>query len=158
MLFYRNFILDCRISGPIKYSWISCDNQLLHLDIVGMSVFKTNSQKFCMSFTKNEVPLFREIEEQLMKETGKNRGGIYKEGLKHYYNSRQQAKLQMVWEEIMASEQMSQDVYNKLRDIARVSHMQPRKMLEQIVLGTYQEFVDAKKLKEKWWQVTFISS
>ena len=49
----------------------------------------------------------------------------------------------------MASEQMSQDVYNKLRDIARVSHMQPRKMLEEIVLGTYEKYVDAKKLKGK---------
>ncbi len=61
-----------------------------------MAIFKTKSQKFCMSFTKDELPVYAPIEEQLVKETGRSRSGVYKDALKFYANHRQISKLQLV--------------------------------------------------------------
>ena len=61
-----------------------------------MAIFKTKSQKFCMSFTKDELPVYGPIEEQLVKETGRSRCGVYKDALKFYANHRQISKLQLV--------------------------------------------------------------
>ena len=61
-----------------------------------MSQFRQQKQTFCMHYRKGEVSKIIPIEHQLMDETGFSRAQIHKEAIKHYWNSRQQSKLQMV--------------------------------------------------------------
>ena len=49
-----------------------------------------------MSFKKRELKYFLEMENKIMDETGKSRADVYKDALKHYWNTRQQQKLILV--------------------------------------------------------------
>ena len=61
-----------------------------------MANFRPSKQTFCCHYRRKEVGLLLPIEHQLMDETGKSRSEIHKEAIKHWYNSRQQQKLQLV--------------------------------------------------------------
>ena len=50
-----------------------------------------------MHYRKGEVDKLIPLEYQLMEATGRSRSEIHKEAIKHYWNSRQQQKLQLVW-------------------------------------------------------------
>ena len=61
-----------------------------------MAKFRQGKQTFCCHYRRGEVSKLLPIEHQLMDETGKSRSEIHKEAIKHWYNSRQQQKLQLV--------------------------------------------------------------
>ena len=61
-----------------------------------MTDFRPRKQQFCMHYRKKEVGVIIPLEYQLMEQTGKSRSDIHKEAIKHYWNSRQQQKLQLV--------------------------------------------------------------
>tara|TARA_Y100001938_G_scaffold22559_1_gene29119 strand:+ start:380 stop:568 length:189 start_codon:yes stop_codon:yes gene_type:complete len=62
-----------------------------------MSSFASRTNpSFCMSFKKRELKYFLEMENKIMDETGKSRADVYKDALKHYWNTRQQQKLILV--------------------------------------------------------------
>ena len=61
-----------------------------------MATFLPQKQTFCCHYKRGEVPKLLPIEHQLMDETGMSRSEIHKVAIKHYYNHRQQSKLQLV--------------------------------------------------------------
>ena len=61
-----------------------------------MTDFRPRKQQFCMHYRKGEVDKLIPLEYQLMEATGRSRSEIHKEAIKHYWNSRQQQKLQLV--------------------------------------------------------------
>ena len=62
-----------------------------------MPEFRQQKQTFCMHYKKGEVSKVIPLEHQLMDETGKSRSEVHKDAIKHYWNSRQASKLQLVW-------------------------------------------------------------
>jgi len=61
-----------------------------------MPEFRQQKQTFCMHYKKGEVSKVIPLEHQLMDETGKSRSEVHKDAIKHYWNSRQTSKLQLV--------------------------------------------------------------
>ena len=61
-----------------------------------MTDFRPRKQQFCMHYRQKEVGVIIPLEYELMEQTGKSRSEIHKEAIKHYWNSRQQQKLQLV--------------------------------------------------------------
>ncbi len=61
-----------------------------------MPEFRHQKQTFCMHYKKGEVSKVIPLEHQLMDETGKSRSEVHKDAIKHYWNSRQASKLQLV--------------------------------------------------------------
>ena len=61
-----------------------------------MAKFRPQKQTFCCHYRKGETSKIIPIEHQLMDETGKSRSDVHKDAIKHYWNFRQQSKLQMV--------------------------------------------------------------
>ena len=49
-----------------------------------------------ITYKKREVPIYYELEQNLMDELGLDFSGLHKEAIKRLHNSRQSAKLQMV--------------------------------------------------------------
>ena len=47
----------------------------------------------------------------------------------------------------MPSEQLNQSAYNRLQGIAKVSKLQGRKMLEEMINAKYEELVAEKKIR-----------
>ena len=47
----------------------------------------------------------------------------------------------------MPSEQLNQSTYRRLQEKAKVSKLQGRKMLEEMINAKYEELVAAKKIK-----------
>ena len=56
----------------------------------------SKQQQFCMTYRRGEVSKIIPLEHELMEETGKSRSQVHKDAIRHYWNSRQQTKLQLV--------------------------------------------------------------
>ena len=61
-----------------------------------MAKFLQQKQTFLMHYKRGEVNKIIPLEHQLMEETGKSRSEVHKDAIKHYWNTRQQSKLQLV--------------------------------------------------------------
>ena len=51
----------------------------------------------------------------------------------------------------MASVQMRPEAFKTLVDIAKVSNVQPTKMVEELIRSKRDEFIQQKKLKDDRW-------
>jgi len=59
---------------------------------------KKKQNRFQLSFKEREVPLFGPMEEFLMDDLGiPTRSDTYKTALKHLYQQRKQARMELVW-------------------------------------------------------------